>query len=156
MRPVSVSVLWIAAAVIRQCALKSITSTPTMPDYRQGGYLSRSGAFTGRVYLLARIRHLLRECLAEVASFLHRVRFQYRRAVRLEGAGIGSLVEPDYCGGLRPSERSLACIEETKRFAASHPWVTEFDRMLFRQAWLAGARWSEGEASNSVSEEAVI
>jgi hypothetical protein len=92
------------------------------------------------------IRLLLHGCVQELYSLLFRIRFQYRSASLLGGVGVGPLVEPDCNGVLRPCRRSLACIRDMQSFVAAYPWATDFDRTLFRDVWLEGARYSARSA----------
>jgi hypothetical protein len=126
------------------------SSQPDYPDpikrrllHIEGWRQSRSGKWKNRVYSLVKVQWLLRVCVAELCSLVVRIRFQYRQVLRLEGVGVGPLAERDRNGVLQPCKRSQICIRDMKNFVASHPWATDFDRRLFRDAWMEGAKYSD-------------
>lgn len=124
------------------------TNAPEMPAHVDSQRASRPDeGMDWRFSCFARTRSLLSGVLSEICNFIHRMRFR-RRAMRLEVTGVGSVVESDCHGKLQPNERLLACIRDMKDFSAAHPWATDFDRMLFRKAWMAGAKWADGANSS--------
>jgi hypothetical protein len=108
-----------------------------------GWRIPSSGKWKDRELSLLKIRRLLRVFAAEVRSLGVRMRFQYRQALLLAGVGVCLHLAMDHTGVLRPHKRSLACIRDMKKFLAAHPWATDFDRMLFRDAWLEGAKYAD-------------
>lgn len=99
---------------------------------RRGGWRS----------LLTTATMLLRGCGEELRSLLYRIRFEYRLATLGGGVGFGPLVETDHTGVHVSCKRTLACIRDSQNFLVGHPWATDYDRTLFRDAWMAGARWN--------------
>jgi len=89
---------------------------------------------------------LVCEILRELCSLPRRIGTIYATKPYLYGIPIGRLA------GSRLHQQSnaqtLACMRDTQRINASHPWANLLDRHLFVEGWKAGAEWAFGESRN--------
>ncbi len=89
---------------------------------------------------------LVREILRELYNFPSRIGTICATKPYLYGIPIGRL------GGNRLHQKSnaqtLACMRDTQRISASHPWANLLDRRLVVEGWKAGAEWAFGEGRN--------
>jgi hypothetical protein len=80
-------------------------------------------------------------CALELRSLLHRIAFQYKQATLGGGVSSGLLMERNQAGVLQLSKRTQCCSLDIQSFLEAHPWATDFDRVVFVDAWMAGARF---------------
>lgn len=105
--------------------------------------ISRWLPWIAKDWFLTMCSMLLRGCVEELCSLPYRIRLQYRLAT-LRGAWcVGPVCEPrrTCTEALQPNMKTLACMQGIQSFVADHPWATDYDRILFRDAWEAGAKW---------------
>jgi hypothetical protein len=108
--------------------------------------LSRICRVFRAVVLALKPSPLVREILRELYNFPSRIGTIYATKPYLYGIPIGRL------GGNHLHQKSnaqtLACMRDTQRISASHPWANLLDRHLFVEGWKAGAEWAFGEGRN--------
>lgn len=83
------------------------------------------------------------ELVVEIRSFVRRMALRRKRQYGFSGIDLGPAHQVSEDGRVEVCTRTHACIEGIRSFVARYPWATCIDVENYRDAWLAGAEWSE-------------
>lgn len=88
---------------------------------------------------------LLRRYLLELRSFQYRIALLYKSPSGryLQGVDPGPYYQYSQDGHPELNIHTHICTAYIKHFWSSHPWATVIDMELYRDAWVAGAEWTE-------------
>lgn len=89
---------------------------------------------------------LLRAIWPELRSFLLRIGYVCRRRPDIYLTPVGPTFQMSASGHPEVCTRTRDCKRDIENLAAAYPWATTIDYRAFRDAWMRGAEWADGNS----------